>query len=192
MTGNGIAELFERLGRLVAATEKKTGEGSAWDYTFPDGETHRYVIRGLKSHAEAEDSVCNLLIWIWNAKDYLKRRAETRGQDPQIVEDAVNADSILTVCGDLANRLKHGELKRSRSGRYPTLGVVSFTGPQASIGSLTFGAFEVEVEIADPSLVEFSLPVIDQRGGALGDAFEFAGRALSTLEQVKTRIEGAV
>ena len=147
------------------------------------------MIRGLKSHAEAGDSAFNLIIWIWNAKDYLKRRARARRQRPQIVEDAVNADSALAVCADLANRLKHGELRSSRSGRYPTFGVVSFTGPQASIGSLTFRAFEVEVEISDPGLVEFSLPVIDNNGAELGDVFDVAGQALATLEELKTRIE---
>ena len=55
MTGTEIAGLFERLGQLVAATKQKAGDVSAWDYTFANGETHRYVIRGLKSHAEAED-----------------------------------------------------------------------------------------------------------------------------------------
>ncbi|MDE2060609.1 MAG: hypothetical protein KGL31_04460 [candidate division NC10 bacterium] len=192
MTETQIAELFERLGRLVAATKQKTGEGSSWNYTFPDGETHRYVIRGLKSHAEAEDSAFNLLIWIWNAKDYLKRRADIRGQNAQIVEDVVNADPALAVCADLANRLKHGELRCSRSGWYPKFGVMSFTAPQAALGSLTFGAFEVAVEIADPSLVEFNLPVIDQSDAEVGNAFEFAARALSALEQLKARIEEAV
>jgi len=189
MTGRRIADLFERLGRLVTATKQKAGEGSSWSYTFPDGETHRYVIRGLKSHAEAEDSAFNLIIWIWNAKDHLIQRANTRGQDSRLVEDAVNADSALPVCADLANRLKHGQLRWSRSGRYPSFGVMSFTGHQASIGSLTFRAFEVEVQIADPSLVEFSLPVIGQDGAEIGDAFELAGRAVSALEAIKARIE---
>lgn len=62
MTGAAITQPFERLGRLTAATRQKAGDGTAWDYTFPDGETHRYVIRGLKSHAEAEDSAFNLLV----------------------------------------------------------------------------------------------------------------------------------
>lgn len=192
MTGAQITELFERLGRLVAATKEKAGEGSAWDYTFPDGETHRYVIRGLKSHAEAEDSAFNLVLWVWNAKDHLKRRAEASGSDAQIVEDVVNTDPALAICADLANRLKHGELKRSRSGLYPRFGVVSFEAPQAAIASLTFRAFEVEVEIADPNLVEFSLPVIDQTGAQVGDAFQYAATGLASLERFKVQIEKAV
>lgn len=192
MTGEEITELFERLGRLVDATKQKGGSGTAWDYTFPDGETHRYMILGLKSHAEAEDNAFNLLIWIWNAKDYLKRRAEVNGKDFRIVEDTVNTDPHLPICGDLANRLKHGELKDSRSGRYPRFGTVSFKAPQAAIGSLSFRAFEVEMEIANPNLVEFSLPVIDQTGEEIGDAFEYAARGVEALERLQARIEHTV
>lgn len=192
MTGTQISKLFERLGRLVEATKQNAGEGSSWEYTFPDGETHRYVIRGLRSHAEAEDSAFNLIIWIWNAKDYLKRRAKAHGQNAQAIEDIVTADSALAICADLANCLKHGGLNQSRSKRYPKFGVMSFAAPQTAVGSLTFRVFEVEIEIADPSLVKFSLPVLDQSNVEMGDAFEFAARALSVLEQLKARIEGTV
>jgi len=189
MTETDITKLFERLARLTAATQQKVGDGTVWDYTFPDGETHRYVIRGLKSHAEAEDSAFNLLIWIWNAKDYLKRWAESHGKDAQVIENAVNGDEALVVCADLANRLKHGELKPSRSGRYPRFGVVSFEAPQAAIGSLTFRAFEVEIDIANPILVEFHLPVVDNGGVRIGDAFEYAARGIAALERIRKSIE---
>ena len=192
MTGAAITQLFERLARLTAATKQKAGDGSAWDYTFPDGEMHWYVIRGLKSHAEAEDNAFNLLIWVWNAKDYLKRWAESNGKKAQIVEDAVSADMAFAVCADLANHLKHGRLKHSRSGGYPRFGVVSFEAPQAALGSLTFRAFEVEMEIADPALVEFHLPVIDNTGEQIGDAFEYAARGVAALERLRAAIENAV
>lgn len=189
MTEAAITQLFERLGRLTAATRQKGGNGTAWDYTFPDGETHRYVIHGIKSHAEAEDSAFNLLIWVWNAKDYLKRWAESNGKNAQLVEDAVIANTALAVCADLANRLKHGDVKRSRSTRFPRLGVVSIEAPQAAFGSLTFRAFEVEMEIANPALVEFHLPVADNTGGEMGDAFEYCERGIGELERLRAAIE---
>lgn len=192
MTKAEITQLFERLARLTAATQQKAGDGTVWDYTFPDGETHRYVIRGLKSHAEAEDGAFNLLIWVWNAKDYLKRWTESHGKDAKVVEDAVDGDEALVVCADLANLLKHGKLKSSRSGRYPRFGVVSFEAPQAAIGSLTFRAFEVEMNFANPALVEFHLPVVDNAGARIGDAFEYAARGIAALERIRTSVEGMV
>ena len=189
MTGADITELFNRLGRLVAATKQTSGSGTAWSYTFPDGETHRYVIRGLKSHAEAEDNVFNLIGWIWNTKDYLKRRAKSIGKDPDVVEKAVDADQSLSICADLANRLKHSELRRSRSGRYPSFGKISFTVPRAAIRSLTVRAFEVETDVEDPTLVEFRLPVLDQTGEDIGDAFDYSERALAALERIHESLE---
>ena len=192
MNDTTVMQLFERLSRLTAATKQHTGDGTTWDYTFPDGETHRYVIRGLKSHSEVEDSAFNLLIWVWNAKDYLKRWAELNGKVAQVVEDAVNSDECLMVCADLANLLKHGALKHSRSGQYPRFGVVSFEAPQAAIGSLTIFAFAVEIGIANPSLVEFRLPVVNNRGILIGDAFKYAEGGVAALERVRTNIHNGL
>ena len=191
MTGSEIRELFERIGRLVAAAEQKSGDGTALEYTFPDGETHRYVIRGLKSHAEIEDTAYNLLIWIWNAKDYLKRRAVTLGKDGRSLEKAVNIDVHLPLCADLANRLKHGELRQSRSGHHPRPGKISFAAPQASLGSLTFRAFEVELQMANPSLVQFYLPVFDHAGEQIGDAFDYAAGGVAALERLRDEVDSA-
>lgn len=62
----------------------------------------------------------------------------------------------------------------------------------AGHGSLTFGAFEVEMAIADPALVEFHLPVVDNGGILMGDAFEYAEGGVAALERVRARIEGTV
>ena len=189
MQSSKIAELFERLGRLVAATKHKSGTGTAWEYTFPNGETHRYVINSIKSHAEAEDDATNLLIWIWNAKDWLKEWAKTNGKNPQVVEDAINADQHLPICGDLANRLKHGKLRKSRSGAFPMLGRICFSMPQQAVSSLTYYAFEVEINVADPTLVEVQLPIVNQDGDPIGDAFDYAERSVLALEQLQKQLE---
>jgi len=189
MTGKGITDLFERLSRLVAASQQNAGDGSAWDYTFPDGETHRYIIRGLKSHAEAEDSACNLIIWVWNTKDYLKQRAKVIGMESQLIEQAVDINHDLLICADLANRLKHGGLNRSRSGQDPLLGKISFDAPQTAIGAMIFRRLEVEVHIADPSQVEFHLPVLNKKGDVIGDVFEYAARGIAALEKIRDGVE---
>jgi hypothetical protein len=189
MNGEEIKELFNRLARLVEATQQKSGDGTAWDYTFPNGETHRYVLRNIKSHEELEDNVFNLFIWIWNAKDYLKRRAETKGLDPKHVERAVKDDPLLLICADLANLLKHGKLKKSRSGKFPKLGSVKFNAPQSAIRSIIVRAFEVEIDFANPNGVEFKIPILDKADNQIGDAFEYAAEAIHRLEKLREEIE---
>jgi hypothetical protein len=193
MTREEIAELFERLGRLVAATKRLAGDGTTWDHTFSNGHTQRYVIRGLKSPAEVKDSACNLVLWIWNARDYLKNRAKSLGRDVKEVEKAMSDDHDVVICADLAERLKHsGSPRNSRSGLAPRLGKVSFQAPQTAISSLSFQAREIEISIEDPSQVACLLPVLDEAGKEIGDAFVCAQRALLSLERIRDAIEAVV
>ena len=189
MTNSEVIELYERLARFANATREKAGNGSSWTYTFPDGETCRYVLGGLKSHAEIDDAARNLLIWIWNAKDYLKQWARANGKNPQSVEDAINADLDLPICGDLANLSKHGKLTDSRSGLFPYFGKVSYSIPHITLSSITFRAYEVETQVADPNLVTVSLSVFDKAGKEIGDAFEYAARGIAALERIRKAIE---
>lgn len=189
MTSKDIDELFRRLGRLVNSSQVKAGNGTEWDYTFPNGETYRYIINNIRAHNEVEDAVGNLLIWIWNAKDYLKLRTEAKGQPRRLIEEFINSDPSLPICGDLAIRLKHGDTSKSRSGKFPRLGSVSFSAPQFAIKSLTFRAFEVAVDIGDPEGVDFRIPVLDEAGNELVDVFQVMASAIEVLEKLRYEIE---
>ncbi len=189
MTGAKITELFERLARLSNTIKQKEGYTSSWTYAFPDGETHRYVLTGLKSHAEMKDAALNLLIWIWCAKDYLKELAEMNGKGGALVEEAIDNDADLPICLDLANVAKHADLKWSRSGLFPYFADISFEIPQEAIGSITFTAYEVQTNVADPKLAIVTLPVFDQAGNKIGDGFAYAERGITALEQILHKIE---
>lgn len=189
MTSEEIEGLFKWLARLVDASQVKGGNGMEWNHTFPNGETHRYIINKIRPLNEVEDSVCNLLIWIWNAKDYLKLRAEAKGQPAKFIEDYINSDPCLPTCGDLANRLKHGETTKSRSGKFPRLGSVCFSAPQSAISSLTFRAFEVAIDIGNPEGVDFCIPVLDKGEKEVGDVFNFIASAVASLERLRAGVE---
>ena len=104
----------------------------------------------------------------------------------------MNHDRNLSVCADLANRLKHRTLdRRSRSGLNPSFGKVNYQAPLEAIASLTVRAFEVDISIEDPGLVNISLPVLDGTGERIGDAFDYAEKAIFVLEQLRGEIESA-
>lgn len=189
MLGEEIKQLFNRLARLVEATQQKSGDGTEWDVTFQNGETHSYVIRNIKSHDEVEDQVFNLLIWIWNAKDYLKFSLETKGGDPNYIERIINDDPALSLCADLANWLKHGRLKKSRTYKFPKLGKVRMIVPQSAIRSIVVRAFEVDIDISNPDDVECQMPIFDEAGNKIGEAFECAAAAIRRLEKIREDIE---
>jgi hypothetical protein len=190
MTSAKIIELFERLARLSKATKEKEGGSTSWTYTFPDGETHRYVLTGLKSHAEMKDAALNLLIWIWCAKDYLKELAKANGKSGTLVEQAIDNDPDLSICLDLANLAKHAILRESRSRLFPYFGPnVIFSIPLEAIGSITYTANEFHTDVAHSSLATVTLPVFDQAGNEIGDAFVYAERGITALEQIRRMIE---
>lgn len=124
------------------------------------------------------------------AKDYLKHRAEKNGHDPNYVERIINDDPVMIICGDLANLLKHGKLTRpSRSRKSPKLGSVKFTAHQSTIRSIIVRAFEVEINIANPSAVELEIPIFDNADIQIGEAFEYAAKAIHKLEKIRKDIE---
>lgn len=140
------------------------------------------------------DSAENLIKWIWVSKDYLKKRAETVGKKGVKVEEFINQNPHLTACADFANVLKHGGLDKSRkprSGRIPRLGKILFTAPQAAIGSLTFGDHHCAVNVSGPEDVEVKLPILDENGDRIGDAFEFAYQANQALDKLRNELEVA-
>ena len=120
----------------------------------------------------------------------MKHRSKVKGLDPGRVEMFINVDSCLPVCGDLANRLKHGELTRSRCKKFPRLGAVSFVVPQSAIRTLTFGAFDVDVDIGNLDGVEIHIPLLDQNGNEIADVFDLVAAAINSLETLRNEIEG--
>jgi hypothetical protein len=195
MTRTEIDNLFERLARHAKATKRNAGEGSAWQCRLSNGETHTYAMVGVRTHAEAMDSAENLIKWIWDSKDYLKKRAESLGKNGEDIEKFVNHCKYLSVCADLANGLKHGGLdknRKSRSKSRPRFGAISFTVPQAAVGSLVFGDYNVAINVSHPDMVEVKLPILAESGELIGDAFDFAYQAIQALEDLRNQVQAAV
>ena len=179
-----IDALFRRMDRLSTSLQVKDGAGSQWNATDSDGQTHSYRIRNVRPIDEIEDNIANLFLWVWNLKDYLKELSLTRGKDAQFIEQLVNQDPHLPICADIANRLKHGVLKKSRSTQFPQLQRAGYKLSGEAIGRITFRTFEVDFDIADPELVEIVMGVEDRDGRYIGDALAYLRSAISTWEAV--------
>ncbi len=191
MDAASVAQLFDRAAHFSKVVSTFAGSGCAWSYTFPDGETHRYIINGIKSPDQLEHEVLTLAIWLWSLKDYLKGRAANLGRDPQDVEAYASKDPSLALSADIANAAKHGKLTKSRSGKWPTLGRLRYEVPQEAMRSITFRAFEVETDVARPDLVTLELPILDSNGLEIGDALQLMTRALSAWERFNKELERA-
>ncbi|MEQ8329691.1 MAG: hypothetical protein RH859_04425 [Longimicrobiales bacterium] len=103
-----MEELLGRLKRLSRRLEEQSGDRFEWDYTFDNGETHKYVVEGLREPELIGDDLAHAFIWLWSLKDYLKAYERAEGRDPRWVEALIDSDAALPVCGDIANSAKHG------------------------------------------------------------------------------------
>lgn len=178
-----INDLFDRIKRLSSRLEKKEGAGHKWCYTFPDGLKTTYILKNIRNFEEIEDDIANLFIWLWNLKDYLKELAEANGRNPQEVEDIVNLDRNLQMCADIANRLKHGRLRISRSSSYPKLGRLQFQMPHTALSSITFRGQEIEFNVSKAHEVLLSIAVLNKDGDEIGDGFKIISATLSQWEK---------
>ncbi len=160
------------------------GPGTSWEFTFPDGITERYAITGVRPFEELEDDVESLFVWAWSLKDYIKTLTTEHGRDPEYVENLVNCTPALCIVADVANRLKHGTLTRSRSGHFPRLAPLQYSIPGGALKSLVFSSEGVTIEPADPQAVELSFSVLDRSGQVVGDAIVLLESAITELEGV--------
>lgn len=190
-----LEKLLRRIDRFRIKLQIKDGEGEKWSYTFENGEKHFYSIAGVKSAEEVEDEIETMFIWLWNLKDYVKKYALNRGKGKQWIEVKVNADPYLCVCADIANSLKHGGLDPKftpRSNKNPKLGKLKYHVPQEALGSISFGASDVGLEIENSSLVKLEMPVFDQKNKIIGDAFKYLDYSLKAWENFVKEVGDAV
>lgn len=171
-----------RIARMTRRLEDKAGSGIGGVNSFPNGEVHRFRFEGVMPVEEFQDNLLSLYVWAWSMKDYLKAVAKGNGKDPSFIEAMVDSNLALQLIADIANRAKHGNLERSRSGQFATLSRVKFTVPQQSISSITFSAYDVVVSVSEPAQVEYTASVVSNSGANLGDAKGVLAKGIAVWE----------
>lgn len=122
-------------------------------------------------------------------KDYFKGTLETRGYDPNKIEKLIDSDKKLTVCADIANGIKHGSLKNSRSGLYPKLGTLSYLVPSQSMQKLEFRGNEIEMDFKEFENIEIKMSVLDQSGNEIYQALSLIDHALNKWESIYAELQ---
>jgi len=179
MNISDVKEILDRVNRLSERAKTIKGAGSSWSHRFEDGTETTYILNEVKPGAELEDDILNVFIWLWNMKDYFKSVLKARGDNPETIENKINADVKLTVCADIANGIKHGSLKGSRSGLFPKLGPLSYSIPGESMTKLEFRGNEIEMDFKEFENIEIKMPVIDHNNKQIYDALPLIQHALS-------------
>ena len=188
MNADEFEALLDRVKWVSNQIADQGGTRFEWSAQASTGAEVRYEVCGIKPFQDFQHQTANLLIWTWSLKDYLKSLFKDHGVDAQLVEDAVNTSRELSICADLANRSKHPDPNRSRSGRFPKLGKVGFDIPQNALRSIALAASnEYSIAVEQPELVRYRAPVLDQSGNKIADAIEICTRALDQWRDLVRR-----
>ena len=183
MTYLEVEKVLERVFRLSEMAKNAKGAGVSWSCVFPDGEKTTYILNEIKALEELEDQIFNAFIWFWNFKDYLKALLKKQGENPKRIEKLVDDDQKLAVCADIANRLKHGSLDRSRSGKYPALEGLGYIFPQSTLKKLTFRGPEIELDFQNHEEIEIKMSVVDSSKRVLGHSLDYLAYAIGVWEK---------
>lgn len=165
MTPAAIDAMKDRIGRALLSAQRASGDSYQTSFRA-DGQdfTTNFTAVGVKAPEQLEDDFLALFVWVWSLKDYIKSAFEVRGLQGQIVEDEVNACAALRYVADIANRAKHGTLRKSRSGQHAELVDVGFDIPQAAIRKITVAGPDVTIDVGGPEQAEIHATVLTHDG----------------------------
>ena len=182
-----LEKLIDRVNRFKNRINIKDGKGAEWSHTFEDGETHFYSMEGVRPPEEIEDDISSMFIWLWSLKDYVRKYVILNGKNKTWVKNKIINNPNICVCADIANSLKHGGLDKEYkpwSGKNPKLKPLKYIFPQEAIGELKFGAYDVNMKIKNPQLVQLEMAIVDEDGITLGDAFKYLDNGLIEWEGI--------
>lgn len=191
ITNEDFQGLVDRVNRLQKNIDTKTSLGYTNKFTLDDGKEHTYTFVGIKSPEQLGDEIITIFVWIWSMKDYLKEIVIKNGGNPNSIEEIVNSEMPLRIVADIANKGKHGILKKSRSGKFPCLCNVGITIPSACLNSISVGAFSVDLSIKNAEAAELHASIAFEKEGFLEiDAFDVIRNAIKSWEELAFPVAG--
>ena len=182
MNKSDFSKLYERVQRSHDAVYRKANVGFAQSNKFPDGSSTNLEVIGIKAPEVLEDELLTLFIWLWSMKDYLKALCATRGIAGSQIEQIANVERSLSIVADIANRAKHGVLRKSRSGDFAKLQNVSISIPQSAMASIAFDKPAVRITVNIPDDAELFVEIGFDSGLAPIDAFQTASQAFTAWQ----------
>ncbi len=134
---------------------------------FPNAETNSDL-----DLLDIDDLARNLLIHTYHIKDRIAANSNSKS----LIESEISTDETLAICADLANWAKHGELNKSRSGKFPYV-QGSRTLHKEFVQDTKSGQWSATIS-------EVFANVCDKDGKYLGDAFEIVEYTLKRFQSI--------
>ena len=184
---NSLEEIWQRIERALTTIETKSDLSFSQLYVINDMATNLKVT-GIKSPEQLADELLNIFVWLWSIKDYLIEVYKKFSLDHKIIEKLVNRTFTLQLISDIANRSKHGSLRKSRSKRYAILTKVGIGIPQKAVSQITVGADTITMNVSSAQEIKLRARIEDIDGQDICDAFEIIWSSIAIWKKEISKI----
>jgi hypothetical protein len=177
-----------RLKKIYSSVGEQFSYGyAALDATHTEVKENSITFSFFNSNDESRvlNQINGIIANLSNIKDCLKKKLEQRGDNPQIIEDAINDSLYLQVILDLSNQEKHGYplTKTRRSEKDPLIKNIG------RVLSPSNKPDNIRYEKSDGSaimnaMVKITADITDSQGNILYQIDDLVENALNIWEQI--------
>ncbi len=193
MRKDDLERLWGRIQRYAEEARTRVGPGIAYSATLSGERVQQYEITNVRDLSNLEHDAATWVVWIWSFKDYIRAEADKTGRSPDWWRGHVLNSGALQLAADIANREKHGGVARAPwTPHEPRLGNATASIPQEAVSSLMVLEGSIRINTADPTLVEYSIPILDKNGVVLGNALEVFSVAMDDWDEALSELREAV
>ena len=165
-----ISDVKARYSRLIARLYDSSG--GSYIETIGPNDNYTATFIGIEEPGEISADMTSAFVWCWSLKDYLKKELNTRGVSSVEFEQKINEFHALTLCSDVANRLKHGSLRKSRSGHFARLENEGTSFSQNEVESIVRSESGYTFNLKKDANIQLTANIVDQKGDILMDAMQ--------------------
>ncbi|SMY36135.1 hypothetical protein [Photobacterium andalusiense] len=181
--------LLERNIKQKVARFIDKSSNLTWPDGFVDFDNQCFVVNGVKPVAHVQDEIESAFLWCWSVKDYLISSLDGK-VSAKTIENDINQYDCLTICSDIANRLKHQNLRSSRSEKFAKLIVTQIV----SINTKTISKIQrldghYFITPQNGECVKIKAKIVDQDGCFLFDAYECLNNSLMAWDTIGKKYE---
>jgi hypothetical protein len=176
MSVESLEELLSRIARLKERMAQRGGAGDA--IKSSDEFETTVIVESVKPANEVDDDLAAIFVWLWSVRDYIIAKVTEGSIKKSLVDVEIDKHLCLKLCSDIANRQKHQNLSKSRSGRFARILKSGYSIPQEAIGRITCEGRQTTFAISQPAMTRITADIVDNEDNRIIGAIECIEQSL--------------
>lgn len=176
MSVETLEELLGRITRLKARMSTRSGTGDI--IKSNDEFETTIIVESVKPANEVDDDLAAIFIWLWSVRDYMIAKATEKGIVKSLIDNEIDKHLCLKLCSDIANRQKHGNISKSRSGRFARILKSGYRIPQEAISRISCEGGQTTFAVSHPEKTSVTADIVDKEDFRIIGAIECIEQSL--------------